>query len=53
VTELDAATGAPIRVLTGPRYKFNWPAGIAADGTRIWVINNGGSSVTEFPASSQ
>jgi hypothetical protein len=53
VTELNAATGAPIRILTGPKYRFNNPAAIAADGTRIWVANNMGYSVTEFPASSQ
>jgi DNA-binding beta-propeller fold protein YncE len=55
--ELDAATGTPIRVLTGPRYQFNRPDAIAADGTRVWVANYGsgvgnarGGSVTELNA---
>jgi hypothetical protein len=29
------------------------PAAIAADGTRVWVANSFGFSVTEFPASSE
>jgi DNA-binding beta-propeller fold protein YncE len=49
VTELNAATGAPIRVLTGPGYRFSFPAAIAADGARIWAANAGGS-VTELNA---
>ena len=48
--ELDAATGAPVRVLTGHRYGFSSPGAIAADGARIWVANAAGNSVTELNA---
>ena len=53
MTELNAVTGTPVRVLTGHRYEFSSPAAVAADGTRIWVTNYQVDSVTEFPASSQ
>jgi hypothetical protein len=51
--ELDAATGALVRVLAGPGYGFNDPTGIAADGSRLWVADAYHDSVTEFPVSSQ
>jgi DNA-binding beta-propeller fold protein YncE len=52
VTELNTATGAPVRVLHGPRYGFSHPVAIAADGARIWVANApySGGSVTELNA---
>jgi DNA-binding beta-propeller fold protein YncE len=49
VTELDAATGDLVRVLSGSRYKFNNPTGISSDGTHVWVVNADGS-VTELDA---
>jgi hypothetical protein len=39
VTELNAATGALVKVLKGPSYAFNHPTGIALDGTHAWVAN--------------
>lgn len=39
VTELNAATGALVKVLKGPSYAFNHPTGIALDGTHVWVAN--------------
>jgi hypothetical protein len=53
VTELNAATGDPVRVLTGTRYQFTNPIAIAADRTHVWIANEVGDSVTEFPALSQ
>jgi DNA-binding beta-propeller fold protein YncE len=53
VFELDAATGVPVRILTGPGYRFKDPAAIAADGARVWVTNDpdvGRGSVTELDA---
>ena len=38
----------PADVLSGGSYGFSNPAGIAADGTHIWVANAGGYSVTEL-----
>jgi hypothetical protein len=51
VTELDAATGAPVRVLTPFGSGLNDPQAIADGGSRVWVTNAGDDSVTEFPAS--
>jgi hypothetical protein len=50
VTELDAATGALVRVISGSSYVFNEPVGICSDGTHVWVPNAGDQSVTGFPA---
>jgi DNA-binding beta-propeller fold protein YncE len=59
VTELDAATGALVQVLKGPRYQFNAPVALAAQGTHVWVAdscngdwvyNCNGGSVTELDA---
>ncbi len=35
----------------GGSYGFNYPVGIAFDGTHIWVTNPPGNSVTELNAS--
>jgi hypothetical protein len=37
-----------VQTLSGGSYAFNGP--VAFDGTRIWVTNRGGASVTELPA---
>ena len=50
VTELDARTGALVRVLSAPSFGFTNPDGIASDGTNVWVTNSGDDSVTGFPA---
>jgi serine/threonine-protein kinase len=46
-------TGSTIasRVLAGENYGFTDPTDIAADGNRIWIVNNKGNSVTELNAS--
>ena len=36
------------RTLSGGNYGFSGPYDIAADGTRVWVANNTGHSVTEL-----
>jgi serine/threonine protein kinase len=48
VTEIDARTGARIRVLSGPH--ITDPSALASDGAHIWVAN-GGHSIDEFNAS--
>jgi DNA-binding beta-propeller fold protein YncE len=48
VTEINATTGALIRVITARRYQLDWPTGIATTGDRVWVAN--GASVTEVNA---
>ena len=48
MTELDGATGALARVITGTKYRFNGPYGISSDGTHVWVANESGDSVTEL-----
>jgi DNA-binding beta-propeller fold protein YncE len=53
VTELNATTGALIRVISGERYQLNsggLSVAIAADGNRVWVPNANGNSVTEINA---
>lgn len=48
VTEVDAATGALVQVLSDSSYNFSGPSGIAFDGTNLWVINTDNSTVTEI-----
>ena len=50
VTEVDASTGALVRVISGPKYQFRSPWQIAAGGDRLWVTNLEGNTVTTFPA---
>jgi DNA-binding beta-propeller fold protein YncE len=50
VIELNAATGALVKVLRGSRYDFLGPVGIDSDGTNVWVANESDGSVTGFPA---
>jgi hypothetical protein len=51
VTELNAATGAVVRVLKSAKDQFKGPWGIASGDNHIWVANSGGNSVTELNAS--
>jgi hypothetical protein len=46
VSEINAASGALIRALDGRRYGFDSPDGTAARGSRAWVTNLAGNSVT-------
>jgi uncharacterized small protein (DUF1192 family) len=48
VTEINARTGALIRVITAGRYQLSQPAGVATTGNTVWVANGG--SVTEINA---
>ena len=50
VTEINAATGALIRVIDAPEYQFSGPDAIAAAGDGVWVVNVDGGSVTEINA---
>jgi DNA-binding beta-propeller fold protein YncE len=50
VTELSASTGALVRVIDDPIYKFAYLAGITSSGGHIWVANGIGNSVTELSA---
>ena len=47
MTELNAGDGSLVSILSGASYGFNAPRAIADDGSRIWVANAGGNSVTE------
>jgi hypothetical protein len=47
LTEVDAATGALVRVVSGAKYGFNHPWTLAFAGGYIWVTNPDGNSVTE------
>ena len=51
VTELNASTGKPIRVLSGEAYHFTGEPAIAVAGTHVFVVNGDGNSVTEIDAS--
>jgi DNA-binding beta-propeller fold protein YncE len=50
VTELSAATGALIRVISGQRYQLNGPVAISANADNVWVANAAGNSLTEINA---
>jgi DNA-binding beta-propeller fold protein YncE len=50
VTELNAATGALVKVITGSRYGFDGPEAVSSDGTHVWVANQRDQTVTGFPA---
>ncbi len=54
ITELDAATGNLVRVISGPKYRLNYSAAISVAGGELWVANGlgtKGGSVTEVSAS--
>jgi hypothetical protein len=51
ITELNASTGAVVRVLNAAKYQFKGPWGIASGDNHLWVANAGGNSVTEINAS--
>ena len=51
VIQLSASTGALVRVIQGPSYRFNAPWGITSGGGYIWVTNMMGNSVTVLSAS--
>jgi hypothetical protein len=56
VTEVNASTGALVRVISGPQYQFNpndrgGPDALALRGADLFVATFGGYSVTEVNAS--
>ncbi len=51
VSEIDASTGALIRVISGASYKFTDSVAIAARGSRVWTVSSFDNSVTEIRAS--
>jgi carbonic anhydrase len=53
VTELNASTGALVRVVSGSVYKFNHPCAMAVAGGDLFVANVAGNSVTEVDASTR
>jgi hypothetical protein len=50
VTEVNAADGALVHILSGPRYAFNFPSAVTVAGGHVWVANYWGDSVTELNA---
>jgi hypothetical protein len=50
LTEIDASTGALVRVVSGPAYQFDEPSAMVRDGNNLFVANQDGSSVTKLPA---
>ena len=50
VTEIDTASGTPLRILSGARYGFDDPYALADSGRRVWVADAGDHSVTELGA---
>jgi hypothetical protein len=50
VTEVSASTGALVRVIHGPSFKFGFPDAVAVSGSDLFVANGGGESITVQPA---
>ena len=50
VSEFNAATGALIRVISGPRYGLTDPQALAIDSGGIWVADGNDGALTEFNA---
>jgi hypothetical protein len=54
LTELNASTGALVRVVSGPAHQFDHPDSMVAGGSDLFVANGygtGGGSLTEVDAS--
>jgi len=50
VSEFSADSGALIRVIAGPQYRFTDPQALAVDGNDVWVADGNGGALTEFDA---
>ena len=50
LTEIDAATGALVRIVAGQRYGLTDPVALAVDGNTLWVADGTGNAVTEVNA---
>jgi hypothetical protein len=51
LTELNASTGALVRVVSAPAYRFDGPGAMVVDGEDLFVANASGGSLTELNAS--
>jgi hypothetical protein len=54
VTEVNASTGALVRVISGASYHFDWPDAVAAAGPDLFVASapsSGGSSISAVDTS--
>ena len=49
VVEVNQATGAVVRVISGRTYQFDGPDAMVVDGPDLFVLNGDGNSVTELP----
>ena len=50
LAEIDAATGALVRIVAGPRYALTDPVALAVDGNTLWVADGNGDALTEIDA---
>ena len=50
LAEIDAATGALVRIVAGQRYGLADPVALAVDGNTLWVADGNGDAVTEVDA---
>ena len=53
VTEINANTGALIRIISASRYQLNEPQAIAATGDTVWVLDSNdvsNTAITEIDA---
>ncbi|HTW06708.1 MAG TPA: PQQ-binding-like beta-propeller repeat protein [Acidimicrobiales bacterium] len=50
VAEFSAATGELLRQYVGARYQLEGPGALAVHNGEVWVANEFGGSLTEFPA---
>jgi hypothetical protein len=51
VTEVDASTGALVKVSYGARYRLDAPVAMVLRGSDLFVANGGNNSLTEIDAS--
>ena len=52
VATLNRAHWMGATKLSGGSYGFNYPIGVATDGSHVWVANDLGQSITELSATS-
>jgi DNA-binding beta-propeller fold protein YncE len=48
VSELDASSGALVRVLLASRFGFSMPDAVSSDGTDVWMADDGLGSTSGF-----
>jgi hypothetical protein len=51
--EVNASTGALVRVISGPAYRFDDPDAMVLSGRDLFVANSRSGSVTELPVQSR